>query len=274
MTTVFVAGSISIKRLHPLFLERLDTIVSSGFNVVVGDADGADRSIQQALYDRGAKLVTVYCSGTEPRNNVGGWKVQTISPSSKPGSRAFYTAKDIEMARVADYGLMAWDAKSPGTLSNVIELLKRERSTRIFVNEEQQFITASDAEGLKRLVSVMSPTARGKADEKIGLSAQLAAFESRQFDFSPEGRRIPMDLPEEPLVDRAVVTAGISQGSMEAVDLPDGSVVVGGDDFIHPASRPGSDQELESKRLSQLARIALIALLGLSAIGAIIWLRG
>src|SRR5271154_6727387 len=122
MTTVFVAGSLSIKRLHPLFLERVDTVVTSGFSVVVGDADGADASIQKFLSQNGAQNVTVYCAGDTPRNNIGQWPVEKVSSEAEVGSRAYFSAKDIAMAKVADFGLMIWDAKSTGTLSNVIEL--------------------------------------------------------------------------------------------------------------------------------------------------------
>jgi hypothetical protein len=51
MTTVFIAGSISISRLDEKVQERINKIVSSDFNVVVGDADGADTSIQHCLHD-------------------------------------------------------------------------------------------------------------------------------------------------------------------------------------------------------------------------------
>ena len=72
MTTVFIAGSISISRLHAKVQERIHKIVSSNFNVVVGDADGADSSIQECLRNYQAKNVTVYCTGEIPRNNIAG----------------------------------------------------------------------------------------------------------------------------------------------------------------------------------------------------------
>jgi hypothetical protein len=128
MTKVFIAGSMSIKRLHPNFLERISNIVSSHFEIVVGDANGADTSIQKALLEKNASAVTVYCSGLKPRNNIGDWPVQNVMPDAEPGTRAFFTAKDREMAKVANYGLMLWDAKSTGTLSNIIELIKMTRS--------------------------------------------------------------------------------------------------------------------------------------------------
>ena len=47
MTTVFIAGSIAIKRLHDKMRQRIDKAVTGGLSVVVGDADGADTAIQQ-----------------------------------------------------------------------------------------------------------------------------------------------------------------------------------------------------------------------------------
>jgi hypothetical protein len=181
MTTVFVAGSINIKRLHPLFIERLSNIASSNMAVVVGDANGADTSIQKSLLAKNASPVTVYCSGLRPRNNVGNWPVQSVFPEEEAGTRAYFTAKDLEMARVADYGLMLWDAKSTGTLSNVIELLKRSKKCVVFVNKEKVFITVSDIDGLKKLVNVMSETARIKAENKIKLSSKISRISSEQL---------------------------------------------------------------------------------------------
>lgn len=175
MTNVFLAGSLSIKRLHPRFLECLDRIVGSGFKVVVGDADGADASIQKALQERNAASVTVYCSGEKPRNNLGGWPVHRVSTDQAPGSRAFFTAKDLEMAEAADYGLMMWDAKSTGTLSNVIELLKRGRTSRVFVNKNEELVTVKSTQDLVRLIGLMSEGARDKAERKIGLARRIAS---------------------------------------------------------------------------------------------------
>jgi len=184
MTIVFIAGSLSIKRLHPLFRERIKAVVESGFGIVVGDADGADTSIQNALLELGAEKVTVYCSGNKPRNNVGGWPIESVHSTQESGTRAFFIAKDIKMAEVANYGLMVWDAKSTGTLSNVIELLSHERSSRVFVNKKHTFITVSDANGLSHLADCMSEGARVKAEGKINLSTRIAAIKHKQLQLS------------------------------------------------------------------------------------------
>ena len=181
MTTVFIAGSISISRLHEKVADRINKIVSSDFNVVVGDADGADTSIQECLQRYQAGKVTVYCTGDSPRNNVAEWPVHRVVSKAKAGTRAYFTAKDLEMARHSDYGLMVWDCKSTGTLSNVIELLREKKKSVVFVNKNKDFVTVSDKDGLERLVAFMSDHARAKAEEKIGLTAKIANIAHEQF---------------------------------------------------------------------------------------------
>lgn len=184
MFTVFIAGSISIKRLAAVFMERIDNIAASGMGIVVGDADGADASIQSYLFQQGISGVTVYCSGDAPRNNIGDWPVHTVVSKHRAGTRAFFTAKDIEMAQMADYGLMMWDSKSTGTLSNVIELLGRSKKSVVFINKERRFQNVGDLPQLEELISFMAEKDRQKADEKISLSEKMDAMRHDQAVFA------------------------------------------------------------------------------------------
>lgn len=180
MTTVFIAGSMNIKNLDRKVKERLENILSSNLSVVIGDADGADTSIQQYLFEHGGSKTIVYCSGAKPRNNMGGWPVHKVKTTHAPGSRAFFTAKDVEMAETADFGLMVWDAKSTGTLSNVIELLKRKKKSVVFVNKEKAFKTIGDVSHLEDLINCMSEHARQKANQKIGLFEKIETIRHHQ----------------------------------------------------------------------------------------------
>jgi len=182
MPTVFIAGSINIKHLDAKVKECIDKIVESDYDVLVGDADGADTSIQQYLRERAAKRAIVYCSGPTPRNNVGGWSVHAVETPYERGSRAFFTAKDLEMAKAADYGLMIWDAKSTGTLSNVIELLRRKKKSRVFVNKDKAFKDVGDVVQLEQLVARMSDVALKKADVKIHLLEKINSLKIDQPD--------------------------------------------------------------------------------------------
>jgi len=185
MQTIFIAGSIAIKNLNPVFIERIDKIVTSDeLSIIVGDANGSDTSIQAALLDLGARNVIIYCSGDEPRNNVGDWPVSRIATTEKPGSRAFFTAKDREMAFAADYGLMVWDSKSTGTLSNVIELLKQDKRSVVFINKLKKFTTVGSVEDLVDLIGVMSSSALSKAETKIHLSEKISEIKTPQMQMA------------------------------------------------------------------------------------------
>jgi len=181
-TTVFIAGSMNIKHLDPMVKERIDKIAAQNFDIVVGDADGADTSIQMHLLNNGSSKTTVFCSGDKPRNNVGKWPVQRVDTKFSAGSRDFFTAKDIRMAELADVGLMIWDTKSTGTLSNVIELLSRKKKSVVFVNKAKRFINIGTVEQLEELVSFMSEHARHKADEKIKLSERIGSLRHEQVE--------------------------------------------------------------------------------------------
>ncbi len=158
-------------------------VIAQEYPIIVGDADGADTSIQQFLYENGAKLVTVYCTGKTPRNNIGDWEVHPVTTYHKPGSRAYFTVKDVAMAAAADHGLMIWDAKSTGTLSNVIELLSRKRNALVFINKVKEFHRVLCATDLGDLVTQMTDAARLKADTKINLFERLDALYSREQQF-------------------------------------------------------------------------------------------
>lgn len=181
MTTVFIAGSIKIKRIDPRFIDRIKNIVTDNFAVVVGDASGADTSIQTELTKLAAQNVTVYCSGDEPRNNVGNWKVRPIHSSAEPGTRAYFTAKDKAMAADADFGLMLWDAASAGTLTNVLELFAAGKKCVVFVNKEKTFVNIKEPKDLDSLVALMSSGARAQAEKKIGLGKRLSQLVNPQF---------------------------------------------------------------------------------------------
>ena len=107
--------------------------------------------------------------------------MKNVFPSADLGTRAFYTAKDIEMAHIADFGLMMWDTKSTGTSSNVFEMLRRGKKSVVFVNKSKEFVTVKDGKSAKELVSKMAETSRAKADLKIGVNRQLRALSQEQF---------------------------------------------------------------------------------------------
>lgn len=173
MHKVFIAGSITLKRLAPQVQVRLDNIRAAGLQVLVGDAAGVDSAIQRYFLDHDYAALTVYCSGVAPRHNLGGWPRLNVEPPAGARGRALHTAKDVRMAEDCDYGLMVWDGKSPGTLSNVIELLGHGKKSVVFLAPHQTTQTIQSLTDLELLLAQMDPIARLEADKKIALTKKL-----------------------------------------------------------------------------------------------------
>jgi probable addiction module antidote protein len=132
MNTIFIGGSRHISRLPAEVKKRLDNVVASGHQVVVGDANGADKAVQKHFQEARYAKVTVFCSGDRPRNNLGSWPIRCIGVPKNTKGFQFYAAKDREMAHEADFGLMIWDGKSPGTVLNILRLILANKISVLF----------------------------------------------------------------------------------------------------------------------------------------------
>jgi hypothetical protein len=158
---VFIGGSRAISRLNELLRLRLDRIMAEGHEVLVGDASGADRIVQQYLADHHYADVTVYCTGGRCRNNVGLWVTAAVSPPIGVHRGAeFYAAKDREMAANATHGLMLWDGESRGTLTNVRNLLRDHKPVVVYLSPARTFITVKTAADLDALLAQTTPVAK------------------------------------------------------------------------------------------------------------------
>lgn len=122
MTMIFLGGSRDIFELPVPAIERIGAIVAAERGVLIGDAPGADAEMQGLLAGYNYEHVGVFHAGTEPRNNLGDWAAYHIPPPEGAKGFAVHAAKDREMARRADFGLMVWNGASPGTCLNVLRL--------------------------------------------------------------------------------------------------------------------------------------------------------
>ncbi|HEX6899445.1 MAG TPA: hypothetical protein VF789_07025 [Thermoanaerobaculia bacterium] len=151
MEAVFLGGSRRIARLNEKVRSKLDEFIDRGLWIFVGDANGADRAMQQHLADRHYEQVVVYAVTGSLRNNIGHWKVCLVDPPR--GARGFelYSAKDKQMAKDASYGLMLWDGKSRGTLENVRNLLAQGKPVAVHLGPARRFVGLKSTEDLHKL---------------------------------------------------------------------------------------------------------------------------
>lgn len=142
MTKVFIGGSRRISRLDAEVKRRIDRMIEKRLPVIVGDANGADKAVQDYLRTKDYDLVEVFCSGDSCRNNRGGWPTRTV-PVPSGGKRkdfSFYATKDRAMAEEATVGLMLWDSESVGTVMNVLRLIQRHKKVVVYVAPKHEFV--------------------------------------------------------------------------------------------------------------------------------------
>ncbi len=176
MTKIFLGGSRRISRINSDLRQRLDRLIDNRFEVLVGDANGADKAVQGYLRSKNYNSVEVFCSGRICRNNVGHWPVRTIAADNRKG-REFYSAKDQAMAEEASYGLMIWDGKSLGTLMNVLRMVDRNKIVVVYVNPTKKFVDIKGAADFSTFVDSYAADLKHKLEDQA--SSELKRSRSR-----------------------------------------------------------------------------------------------
>ncbi|GBU22594.1 hypothetical protein R80B4_02504 [Fibrobacteres bacterium R8-0-B4] len=149
---IFIAGPRAISKLDDAVKNRLYRIYERGYTVLVGDANGVDKAVQQYFLDNRYPNVVVYASNGKTRNNLGNWQVESVSVPPNVRGFEFYAAKDSAMADCADYGFMIWNGKSKGTLNNIINLLNENKKVVVFFDPQKSFFNIGNIENLEELL--------------------------------------------------------------------------------------------------------------------------
>lgn len=154
MSKIFIGGSRRITKLNNDITSRIDNIMQNGYTIILGDANRADKLVQQYLQEKHYRNVLVYCMGAQWRNNLAEWKTRHI-PENQKGKRdfAYYSLKDLALTKESDYGFMIWDGKSKGTLNNVLNLLKEDKKTLVYYSPEKKYYTVDTFDILKHGVN-------------------------------------------------------------------------------------------------------------------------
>jgi hypothetical protein len=144
MIKVFIGGSRKVSRLSAEVRQRLDRIISKGLPVLIGDANGVDKAVQQYFQERNYNQVEVFCMEGVCRNNLGGWPTRSISTLNSKRDFSYYSTKDKVMADEASVGFMIWDGKSIGTLANVFRLISQNKKVVLYTVTSKQFLNLKD----------------------------------------------------------------------------------------------------------------------------------
>lgn len=168
MKSVFLSGSRKIARLTEDVRRRLEAMIAQRLDILVGDANGADKAFQAYLADARYERVTVFCSGSTCRNNLGGWQQRHVEAPAHLKGRDFFTVKDKAMADLADYGFVLWDGKSAGSAANVQELARQQKAALVYLDAMKAFETVKSLRDAKLLLTKASvpPQPAGKPSPK------------------------------------------------------------------------------------------------------------
>lgn len=147
---IVLGGSRQLEFIPNAIAERLLEWMERSSNFLVGDAPGTDRAFQKFLFSKRYPRVTVYTSADEIRNNLGNWQVVKVESGLKSKSNAVHAFKDREMSKIAEIGLMIWDCKSAGTLSNVIDLLSQGKKCYVWVVPDSVMYQFDNSDSLEK----------------------------------------------------------------------------------------------------------------------------
>lgn len=141
---VFIGGSRKISRLNKEIKIRIDNLIKSNSIILIGDANGVDKSIQAYLQLKNYPNVYIYCVNNTCRNNLGDWEVRNIRYDSFKKDYKYYSSKDIKMANETDFGFMIWDGESKGTLNNMINLIRQNKKVLLYFSPKKAFYNISN----------------------------------------------------------------------------------------------------------------------------------
>lgn len=142
--TVFVSGSSKTqskdseyyrKKLPKDIQKALKQYMKEDVKIIVGDAPGIDRQVQDFLKKRRYKNVEVYGPGKQVRYSANKkWKTNPIdAPEFEPGSKEWLAKKDIAMEKAATEGLaVVLDEGAKATRKNVDRLIANNKDVKVY----------------------------------------------------------------------------------------------------------------------------------------------
>ena len=167
MTKMFIGGSRRLTKMNVTVKAKLEAMIQKNYVILVGDANGADKTVQKYLIDRHYSNVIVFCMANGCRNNLGQWEERRVQVNGRENGFEYYSVKDAQMAREADYGFMLWDAKSKGTFQNILNLLNGNKRTLVYISPQRDFIVLDTLDDIPSLLQKCDVEDRNLLENKF-----------------------------------------------------------------------------------------------------------
>jgi hypothetical protein len=112
--------------------------------------------------------------GAAVGNNIGAWPTRSVKPPSDRKDFSYYAAKDLVMAQEAKCGVMLWDAKSKGTLQNMLNLIGAGKRTLVYFAPTKDFFVVATEQDLQTLLHRCEQRDLDTAARGLGLKTPLS----------------------------------------------------------------------------------------------------
>ena len=149
---VFISGPHSDNALDGVVMDRVYNITDQNIEILVGDAPGVDTTMQFFLWLTKYENVKVYTDNIVAQESIGNWAVIPVAVPQNATEFDSYSAKDIKMIELADYGFVIWDGKSQGILSNIIGLTRQKKPVLVYFTPQGKFYTIKTTDKAREFV--------------------------------------------------------------------------------------------------------------------------
>ncbi|MBO7450605.1 MAG: hypothetical protein J6U54_09565 [Clostridiales bacterium] len=128
-------GKYQRKKLPKAVRKEIDKAIRSKQKIVVGDAPGIDRQVQDYLKSKDYNYVEVYGPGKQVRYSANSkWKTNAIdAPEFEEFTKEWLAKKDIAMSEVSEHGLaIILDEGSSATRRNIDRLIEQNKDVKVY----------------------------------------------------------------------------------------------------------------------------------------------
>lgn len=181
--TTFISGSSKTqnpdspyyrKELPKEIRSKIDSYMDSGDKIIVGDAPGIDRQVQDYLNSKGYKNVEVYGPGKEVRYSANSkWNTKAIeSGKYAPDTDEWRAEKDKVMSKIADRGLaiVLENGGAGATRDNIDRLVSQNKDVSVFELDSKGGIKQVSAENsMRSKIKNYTKTINSLSDEEYKL---------------------------------------------------------------------------------------------------------
>lgn len=200
---VFVSGSSKTqdktsgyyrKKLPDNIRSAIDRKMKNGDTILVGDAPGIDRQVQDYLKKNKYKHVNVYATGDEPRYLANKkWETKLVDGAGhEPGTPEFNRQKDIAMTNDADEGIAVVLDKggAKATRNNVDRLIEQNKDVDIYKLTDYNVNIRMNADEFKKETEPRANAKQNiaKLEKSLSRISDLKSYNNKEAMKDPKTR--------------------------------------------------------------------------------------